>query len=316
MNAESQEPQHGAAPPATGHETAAAHPPAAAGHSESPLEHIVQHPLIERPANLGPLTPNGVVTLFSDQIAMLVLAGLLLIVCIPLVVRRRRGTDAVASLVPTGGANAIELICEYIRKEVAQPTLHEHTDRFIKYIWSVFFFVLTVNVLGLLPIPAVSSLFNVHLGGTATGNVWVTATLAIITMGMMVVNGLRLGGKSYIAHFCPGPLWLAPLLVPVEIIGLIAKVFALAVRLFANMIAGHILLAVLLSFILSAGSISAAMGLGIAIPVVIASAAINLLELFVAFLQAFIFMFLTTLFIGMSVVFHHDDHHAHEAAAH
>jgi len=181
--------------------------------------------------------------------------------------------------------------------------------------------VLTVNILGLIPIPAVSGLFGIHLGGTATGNIWVTATLAIITMFMMIINGLRIGGKSYIAHFCPGPLWLAPLLVPVEIIGLIAKVFALAVRLFANMIAGHILLAVLLSFIMAAGAVSTGLGLGVGLLVVSGSVAINLLELFVAFLQAFIFTFLTTLFIGMSVVFHHDDHHAEqghheEAAAH
>jgi F-type H+-transporting ATPase subunit a len=180
--------------------------------------------------------------------------------------------------------------------------------------------VLTVNILGLIPIPAVSGLFGIHLGGTATGNIWVTATLAIVTMIMMVVNGLRLGGKSYLAHFCPGPLWLAPLLVPVEIIGLIAKVFALAVRLFANMIAGHILLAVLLSFIMAAGAQSTGLGLGVGLLVVSGSVAINLLELFVAFLQAFIFTFLTTLFIGMSVVFHHDDHQAehgrHEAAVH
>ncbi len=216
-------------------------------------------------------------------------------------------------MVPTGAANGLEAVCEYLRKEVAEPALHEHTDRFIKYIWSVFFFVLTVNILGLLPIPVVSKLFGTHLGGTATGNIWVTATLAIVTMVMMVVNGLRLGGKAYLAHFCPGPLWLAPLLVPVEIIGLIAKVFALAVRLFANMIAGHILLAVLLSFILAAGAESAALGLGIAVPVVLGSVAINLLELFVAFLQAFIFTFLTTLFIGMSVVLHHDDHAQHAA---
>src|SRR4029078_5296251 len=110
-----------------------------------------------------------------------------------------------------------------------------------------FFFVLTVNILGLLPIPVVSNLFGTHLGGTATGNIWMTATLAIITVGMMVVNGLRLGGKHYLAHFCPGPLWLAPLLVPVEIIGLIAKIFALAVRFFANMIGGPILLPVRLA---------------------------------------------------------------------
>jgi F-type H+-transporting ATPase subunit a len=292
--------------------------------AESPLEHVVQHPLIERPANLGMLTPDGKITLFSDQIAMLALAGILLIALVPMLVKRRRGAAGVDAMVPSGAANGLEAICEYFRKEVAEPALHEHTDRFIKYIWSVFFFVLTVNILGLVPIPAVSNLFGTHLGGTATGNIWVTATLAIMTMFMMVANGLRLGGKSYLAHFCPGPLWMAPLLVPVEIIGLIAKVFALAVRLFANMIAGHILLAVLLSFIMAAGSKSAGLGLGVAVPVVLGSTAINFLELFVAFLQAFIFTFLTTLFIGMSVVFHHDDHaegHAqghehHEAAAH
>jgi len=283
---------------------------------ENPLEHIVQHPLIERPANLGPLTPNGVVTIFSDQIAMLLLAGLLLIFLLPLLVRKRRGAQGVDALVASGSANAVEAICQYLRKEVVEPTLQQHTDRFIKYIWSAFFFVLTVNLLGLLPFPVVSQLFGSHLGGTATGNIWVTATLAIVTMGMMVVNGLRLGGKAYLAHFSPGPLWLSPLLVLVEVIGLFAKVFALAVRLFANMIAGHILLAVLLSFILSAGAVSAALGLGIAIPVVLASVAITLLEVFVAFLQAFIFTFLTSLFIGMSVVLHHDDEHHHEAAAH
>jgi F-type H+-transporting ATPase subunit a len=283
---------------------------------ESPLEHIVQHPIVERPANLGPLTPDGKITLFSDQIAMMLLAGVLLMAVLPMLTRRRRGPRGVDAMVPAGPANMLEAVCDYLRKEVAEPTLGEHTDRFIKYIWSVFFFVLTVNLLGLLPIPAVSSLFDLHLGGTATGNIWVTATLAVITMVMMVINGLRIGGKAYLAHFCPGPLWLAPLLVPVEIIGLFAKIFALAVRLFANMIAGHILLAVLLSFILAAGAASAAMGLGVAVPVVIASVAITLLELFVAFLQAFIFTFLTTLFIGMSIVFHHDDHADQQAATH
>ncbi len=297
-----------------------AEPPHAA-EPESPLEHVVQHPLIERPAHVGPLTPNGTITIFSDQIAMIVLAGLLLVALVPMLVKRRRGRSGVDAMVPTGAANGLEAVCEYLRKEVAEPALHGHTDRFIKYIWSVFFFVLTVNILGLLPIPVVSNLFGTHLGGTATGNIWMTATLALVTMLMMVVNGVRLGGKAYLAHFCPGPIWMAPLLVPVEIIGLIAKVFALAVRLFANMIAGHILLAVLLSFIMAAGAKSTGLGLGVGLLVVSGSVAINFLELFVAFLQAFIFTFLTTLFIGMSVVLHHDDHHAghhegHEAAAH
>src|SRR5690606_11720771 len=107
---------------------------------------------------------------------------------------------------------------------------------------------------------------------------------------------------------------LAPLLVPVEIIGLIAKTFALAVRLFANMMAGHILLGVLVGLILGAGqALGAVSGTGIAVLVVAGAVAISLLEVFVAFLQAFIFSFLTALFIGMSVNVHHDHHDATEA---
>src|SRR5688572_16390109 len=151
---------------------------------ESPLEHIVQHPIVEVPAAVGPLTPNGKITLFSDQIAIIALAGILLIALVPILVKRRRGAAGVDALVASGPANMLEAICSYLRTEVAQPVLHGYTDRFIKYIWSVFFFVLTVNILGLLPIPVISSLFHLHLGGTATGNIWVTATLAVTTMFM------------------------------------------------------------------------------------------------------------------------------------
>ncbi len=285
--------------------------------SGSPLDHVIQHPLWTMPLDLGfPLTPQGEITLLSDQLVMMIVAGFLLVVVLPGLIRKRRGTDDIGRLVPAGFANFMESICQYLRKEVAEPALQEHTDRFIKYIWSVFFFVLTINLLGLLPVATISPLFGTHIGGTSTGNIYVTGTLAVLTMIMMVVNGLRLGGMHYIAHFCPGPLWLAPLLVPVEIIGLAAKIFALAVRLFANMMAGHILLAVLVGFILTAGSsMGTGGGLLIAVPVILASVAITMLEIFVAFLQAFIFTFLTALFIGMSVVFHHDDH-AVEAHSH
>ncbi len=103
--------------------------------------------------------------------------------------------------------------------------------------------------------------------------------------------------------------------MPLEIFGLLAKCFALAVRLFANMMAGHVLLAVLVGFILSAGAAMGAVGgLGIAIPVIAGAVAISLLEVFVAFLQAFIFTFLTALFLGMSVVFHHDHDDEHAGA--
>ena len=280
----------------------------------SPLSHVVQHPIVEKEFDAGLLTPEGVVTIMSDQIAMIILAGFLLCLLLPWALRKRRGKEGIEGLIPAGPSNLIEVICQYMREEIARPLLEEHTDRFIKYIWSVFFFVLMMNLLGLLPLASITPVLGVHLGGTATANIWVTGTMAVMTLIMMVVNGLRIGGMDYIKHFCPGPWWMAPLLVPIEIAGVFAKIFALTVRLFANMVAGHLILAVLVSFILAAGSLSTAMGLAVAVPVVLGSVALTMLEIFVAFLQAFIFAFLTTLFIGMSVVFHHDEHE--EAAAH
>ena len=220
---------------------------------ENPLSHVIQHPLKEIPADLGVLTPKGVITLLSDQILMMILAGLLLVFVLPLPAApaRRRRPDR-----PPGA----DRLRQFRRDRLPVPAQGGrragrsgvHTDRFIQYVWSAFFFVLTSTCSACCRFRAVSALFGLHLGGTATGNIWVTATLALLTLVMMVVNGLRFGGMAYIKHFCPGPLWLAPLLVPVEIIGLGAKTFALAVRLFANMIAGHILLGVLLGLIFSA----------------------------------------------------------------
>ena len=283
----------------------------------SPLGHIVQHPIVQKELDAGPLTPEGVVTVFSDHISMLIVAGVLLCLVVPWSMRRRRGASGdggVDGMVPAGPANFLEAICVYLREEMARPLLEHHTDRFIKYIWSVFFFILTLNLLGLLPLAAITPLLGTHIGGTATANIWVAGTLALITLVMMVVNGFRLGGMDYIKHFNPGPWWMGLILVPIEVAGVFAKVFALTVRLFANMVAGHLILAVLLGFILSAGASSPGLGFVIAVPVVLGSVAVNFLEIFVAFLQAFVFTFLTTLFISMSVVFHHDDHE--EAAAH
>jgi F-type H+-transporting ATPase subunit a len=282
--------------------------------AENPLEHIVRHPIKQMPANLGWLTQDGKITLLDSHIVMMLLAALLLLLLVPVSVRKRRGTGEVDALVPTGAGNVVEAICEYLRKDVVQPTLGPYTDRFVKFIWTVFFFVLTVNLLGILPLGWTKPLFGVALGGAATANLWITATLALITLGMILVNGLRLGGMQFIAHFSPGPLWLAPLLVPLEIIGLFARIFALTIRLFANMVAGHVLLAVLVSFIFAAATNGALMGTGVAIPVVLGSLAITMLELLVAVLQAFIFTFLTALFIGQAIVFHHHDAHGAEGA--
>ena len=268
--------------------------------SDNPLTHVVPHALGH----------EGWLSEVDNHMLMQVAAAALLVMLIPRAVKLRAPGSEVEDLTPRGAGNFFESICAYLRNEVARPALGEHTDRFIPYIWTAFFFILFCNVLGLIPINSLFGLFGqeVHIGGTATGNIFVTSTLAVCTMVMMVVNGLRFGGTAYLAHFCPGPLWLAPLLVPVEIIGLGAKIFALAMRLFANMIAGHILLAVLVGFVAAMGSLVGQVAIGI--PVVLGSVAIMLLELFVAFLQAFIFTFLTTLFIGQSVVLHHGEEHA------
>jgi F-type H+-transporting ATPase subunit a len=281
-----------------------------------PLAHVSQHGLYTIEADLGPLTPNGEITVLSDLIVMMIVASVLLMLFVPLGIRRRKGDDEVTSRVPRGPATALETICWGLREMVARPLLGPHTDRFIPFIWTVFFFVLTVNLLGLLPLGSLSSLFGTHVGGTATANLWTTGALALTTLVMMVINGLRLGGKDYLAHFNPVPkdmhwamrLPLSVLMVVVEIFGTLAKIAALAIRLFANMTAGHILLAVLVGFVLSAGAVSLLGGLGLAVLVVPASAAITMLEIFVAFLQAFIFTFLSALFLGQSVLLHHDDH--------
>ncbi len=270
----------------------------------NPLSHVTDTPVLE----------VGGLSLFSRHILMqLTAAGLLLWLFPKLAKQTGDGLQA-----PSGGLNCLEAICQYFRKEVAEPAMGEHTDRFIHYVWSAFFFVLFCNLLGLVPFDAISQwLFGAtYYGGTATGNIFTTGTLATCTLIMIVVNGVRLQGMTYLAHFCPGPLWLAPLLVPVELIGLAAKIFALAVRLFANMLAGHILLAVLLSFIgsgvamLGAGPGFAVVGIMTMIGSWLFSVAINMLEIFVAFLQAFIFTFLTALFIGQAVnIEHHGDEH-------
>src|SRR3954462_625955 len=139
--------------------------------AENPLEHIVRHPMIQRPAHLGWLTQGDKITLLDSHIVLMMLAALLLILLVPFSVGRRRGAGEVDSLVPTGAGNALEAICEYLRNEVARPLLGEYTDRFIKFVWTVFFFVLTVNLLGLLPFIGITMLlFHVPIGGSATAN--------------------------------------------------------------------------------------------------------------------------------------------------
>jgi F-type H+-transporting ATPase subunit a len=185
------------------------------------------------------------------------------------------------------------------------------------FIWSAFFFVLTCNLLGMIPLADWTPFIGGGhvIGGTATANIWVTATLAVSTLFMIVYNGLRLHGFAYIKHFFMGPPGINVVIAGLELIGLVAKTFALAVRLFANMVAGHVMLAVIVGFVGAATAVNAIAAVGISIPVILGAVALNFLEIFVAFLQAFIFTFLSAMFIGQAVNIHHDEHDEAHAVA-
>lgn len=270
--------------------------------AKNPLEHVVDHPII---------TSEGW-WLLTNHVIVLCLAGLLMLLLFPLITRAyRRG-----EIVPTGTRNFFEAILMYIREDVVRPVLGELTDNFIPFLWTLFFFILFNNLIGLLPLDALTNwLTGVSdlkhgIYGTATGNIYVTGTLAAISLVVMQVSGIRANGLlPYLKHFLGGaPIYMAPIMIPVEIIGMLVKPFALAIRLFANMNAGHIMLAVLFSFVLGAFEAYRG-GLGsyaISVPVIAGSVAIMCLELFVAFLQAYIFVFLTTLFIGQLVIHEHE----------
>lgn len=192
---------------------------------------------------------------------------------------------------PKGGHNALEAMVLFFRDKVVMPNVGDGGERYAPFIITLFFFILIGNLLGLLP-----------WGATATGNVSVTAALALMTFVVVEVAGMRalgprgyLGTIVYIPHGLPKPLIpvMVVIMTPVELLGKLTKPFALAIRLFANMTAGHVLLLAIISLIFLFGSYLLALG-----PVVMAIA-LTFLELFVAFLQAFIFALLSSVFIGL-----------------
>jgi F-type H+-transporting ATPase subunit a len=184
----------------------------------------------------------------------------------------------------------------YMRNEVILPNVGHHGDGFVPFLLTIFFFILAANLLGLFPYMS-----------TATGNISVTATLAIITFITIEVAGMRALGAGYINTiiFWPKDMPIAMrvpmslVLSPVELIGKITKPVALAIRLFANMTAGHIVVLALVGLIFTFGS-------WVVTPAPLAMAvAIMFLELMVAFLQAFIFTLLASVFIGLVRESHH-----------
>ncbi|MCH2135074.1 MAG: F0F1 ATP synthase subunit A [Phycisphaerales bacterium] len=215
----------------------------------------------------------------------------------------------------------VEVITLYLLENAIRPVLGHDADKFTPFLLSIFFFVLTCNLMGLIPIVDVQHLaghfgmIDAHwalVGGTATSSLGVTLGLALFSFAAIQYQGFKsLGVKGWCHHLAGGaPLYLLPIMLPVELMGMIIKPVALAIRLFANMLAGHTLLAVVAGFGVTAWNLSTGNVLvtgSIELVAVVAAILISFLELFVAFLQAFIFMFLTTVFIGQ-MTHHHDDH--------
>ena len=216
------------------------------------------------------------------QVIMMWIVSLVLILTL-------RGAGKRTSLVPKGKKqNLIEIFVIYFRDDVLYANMGKKQGRkFAPLILTLFFFILLANLFGLIPGTT-----------TATGSVSVTLGLAVITF----LSTQLFGNRDYWRHIfaTPGvPFWLLPIMIPVEILGMFTKPFALTIRLFANMTAGHIIIMAFLGMMINFKSGWIAIG---AVPM---SAMIFLLEIFVAFLQAYIFALLSSIFIGTAVQEHH-----------
>ncbi len=250
-------------------------------------------PLQVPPIHVGGLEIDLSIT---KHVVFLLLASLLTVVTMWAAARAayrlEHGEEA-----PGGLLNAMEAFYLYLRDEVAMANIGRGGERFVPLVIALFFFILYANLLGLVP-----------FGATATSNIMVTSALALIALVVIEVAGFAaLGPKGYLRTIFYVPPGLNPamgalmlvIMTPVEIIGKLAKPFALAVRLFANMTAGHFVLLALLGLIITYGSFTTGSGWIAIIGPILLGLFVMFLEIFVAFLQAYIFAMLTSVFIGL-----------------
>jgi F-type H+-transporting ATPase subunit a len=202
---------------------------------------------------------------------------------------------------PKGLQSFIEPVIMFIRDEIAKPSIGHNYSRFMPFLLSIFFFIFINNLMGLIPI--------FPFGANVTGNISVTLVLAVFTFILTLFSG----NKDYWKHIvkAPGvPVWLLPLMIPIEILGVLSKPIVLMLRLFANITAGHIIILSFFSLIFIFGdTIGAAAGYGVSIATIVFTVFMNFLELLVAFLQAYVFTLLSALYFGMAV--HEEHHHEH-----
>jgi F-type H+-transporting ATPase subunit a len=214
--------------------------------------------------------------------------------------RRREGMP------PSGMQSLVEPLIVFVRDEIAKPSIGPKYMKYMPYLLTVFFFIWINNLLGLVPI--------IPGGANLTGNIAVTMTLAVITFIITTVSANR----NYWQHIfaMPGvPAGVLVLLTPIELLGVFLRPFVLMIRLFANITAGHIIALSFFSLIFIFGEMSTGLGLGVSVFSVAFVIFMSLLELLVAFLQAFVFTLLSAIYFGSAVEEHHHEghegHHAH-----
>jgi F-type H+-transporting ATPase subunit a len=244
------------------------------------------------PVHLGPLTMDFSIT--KHVLFMFFAAFLVAALLIPSARRAKKAREGGVSRGPKGQHNVMEAFVLFLRDEVAKPNVGPHGEKYYPYIISVFFFILFCNLLGLVP-----------WGTSPTGNISVTAALAILTFLVVEVAGMRalgVAGYSKTIFYAPpgihgiGKYLMLLIMTPVEFLGKLTKPFALAIRLYANMTAGHAIVLALTG--LAVLAVGANAFWVIPAPLLMA-VAIMLLEIFVAFLQAYIFAVLSAVFIGL-----------------
>jgi F-type H+-transporting ATPase subunit a len=239
---------------------------------------------------------DGCLDLSVTKHVLMLILGSVLLVAIFVLGSQRNPSEVVPR---SRMSNALEMLVVFVRDELAVKNIGpEEGPRYTPYLLTVFFFILILNFLGLLPWMS-----------TATANIGVTLALAAVSFVLTQVASFRAAGfLGYFKHLTGGVHWsLWPIMVPVEVLGLFTKPFALTIRLFANMLAGHVVIFFLIGLIFIMGSVAWAF---LSVPFAFG---IYLLEIFVAFVQAYIFTMLSALFIGMGVAMgHHDEEHPEE----
>ncbi|HWB30876.1 MAG TPA: F0F1 ATP synthase subunit A [Vicinamibacterales bacterium] len=278
----------------------------------------LSHPLIHLPTILG------IDFSVTKHVLMIWLVAALLFVGITTIVRRYVRQPVP---VPARPMAALEITVEFVRDQIVRPAVGtKWAAAWMPLLLTFFLFILGANVIGLIPIFDVVGLLNhyvlhtsdeaflarvVHGGTTATGNFNVTAALAMITFGAIIVAGTRAHGfvqhwKNLVPHGLPGALYV--LLIPLEIIGMLVRPFALTMRLAANMTGGHIAILAILSLVFVFAQMMQTSLAGIGVGVVFSlplAVAISMLEIIVVLVQAYVFTLLSAVFIGMAIHAHH-----------